>query len=161
MHAARQPRSWLAFKAAREKLRPVDALLLSIPEAWKKTFQDEFYIALLRIYGDSFDKTKNTPSWVGGWTNRFVYEPIYQGLPAELKRKRGQYSMDTGRDAKWLRLHQFLEEHAKDQLRVMIGKVTAMLQISRGRQDFAENYTAMMGGSIQLRMDDFFSDEFA
>src|ERR1039458_22511 len=33
----------LAFRSAREKLRPVDAILLSIPEKWRKTFKDEFY----------------------------------------------------------------------------------------------------------------------
>jgi len=150
----------LAFKQARERLKPVDTLLLAIPDAWKKTFQDEFYIGLLNIYGAEFDKTKNKPSWVGAWTNRFIYNPIYQGLSGELKRKRGQYGLDSGRDTNWIRLHQFLEEHAKDQLRTMIGKVTAILQISRGKQDFAENYAAMMGGVMQLRIDDLLNEDF-
>ena len=74
----------IAFRNARAKLRPVDAKLLSIPEKWKKTFKDDFYIHLLRLYGDSFDASKNKPSWVGRWTNRFIYEPIFDGLPAEL-----------------------------------------------------------------------------
>lgn len=107
----------LAFKQAREKLRPVDQLLLAIPTSWKKTFQDQFYIALLNIYGAEFDKNRNKPSWVGWWTNRFIYEPIYQGLSTELKKKRTEFVTDSGRDPDWIRLHQFLEENAKDQLK--------------------------------------------
>ena len=150
----------LAFKQARETLRPVDTLLLALPAAWKKTFQDDFYIGLLHIYGAEFDKQKNKPSWVGGWTNKFIYEPIYHGLSSELKKKRNQFVADTGRDADYLRLHQFLEENAKDQLRTTIAKVTAVLQISRSKQDFAENYTQMMGGEMQLRIEDLLKDDF-
>ncbi len=150
----------LAFKQAREKLRPIDTLLLALPAAWKKTFQDDFYIGLLNIYGAEFNKQKNKPSWVGGWTNRFIYEPIYRGLSAELKKKRNQFVTDTGRDGDYLRLHQFLEENAKDQLRTTIAKVTAVLQISRGKQDFAENYAQMMGGVMQLRIEDLLKDDF-
>jgi phage regulator Rha-like protein len=151
----------LAFKQAREKLRPVDTLLLALPTAWKKTFQDQFYIALLNIYGAEFDKERNKPSWVGSWTNRFIYNPIYQGLSNELKKKRAQYTSDSGRDPDWIRLHQFLEENAKEQLKEMIAKVTAVLQISRSKQDFAEHYAAMMGGAMQLRIEDLLKEEFS
>jgi phage regulator Rha-like protein len=150
----------LAFKSAREQLRPVDQLLLALPSTWKKTFQDQFYIALLNIYGAEFDKNKNKPSWVGSWTNRFIYEPIYQGLSDELKKKRRQYVSDTGKDPDWIRLHQFLEEHAKEKLKEMIAKVTAILQISRSKQDFAEHYAAMMGGALQLRIEDLLDEDF-
>lgn len=37
----------LAFRDARNKLRPIDGALLSIPAGWRKTFPDEFYVALL------------------------------------------------------------------------------------------------------------------
>lgn len=151
----------LAFKQAREKLRPVDTLLLAIPTSWKPMFKETFYVALLNIYGAEFNKNKNKPSWVGGWTNKFIYEPIYSGLSSELKRKRAQFVADSGRDPDWIRLHQFLEEHAKDQLRETIAKVTAILQISRTKQDFAEHYAAMMGGGFQLKIEDLLADNFA
>lgn len=124
-------------------------------------FKESFYVALLNIYGVEFDKNKNKPSWVGGWTNRFIYEPIYSGLSTELKRKRLQYVADSGRDPEWIRLHQFLEEHAKEQLRETIAKVTAILQISRTKQDFAEYYAAMMGGGLQGRIDYLLDDNFS
>jgi hypothetical protein len=150
----------LAFRAAREKLRPVDAILLSIPIKWRKTFKDEFYTALLNIYGDGFDASKNKPSWVGGWTNRFIYEPIFNGLPRELKRKRIKYCDDSGKDGEYLRLHQFLEEHAKDELRDRISKTTAVLQMSGSKHDFAENFRSVFHGLTQIKFDDLLSDEF-
>jgi hypothetical protein len=145
----------IAFRNARTKLRPVDTLLLSIPDKWKKTFKDEFYIALLKLYGDSFDASKNKPSWVGRWTNRFIYEPIFSGLPAELKAKRAQYSTDSGKDADWMRLHQFIEQNAKEELRDHMSKITGLLQVAKNRQDFIEDFVALFGGGKQEKWDEF------
>ncbi len=130
----------LAFRAARERLRPVDTILLSIPEKWRKTFRDEFYIALLNIYGESFDVSKNKPSWVGAWTNRFIYNPIFQSLSAELKTKRLAYCDNSGKDPDFIRLHQFLEENAKEDLKEHITKVVTTLQLSGSKHDFAESF---------------------
>lgn len=142
----------IAFRNAREKLRPVDSILLSIPAQWKKTFKDEFYRALLGLYGDSFDKTKNKPSWVGKWTNRFIYEPIYQGLSDELKAKRAAYVNTSGKDADWMRLHQFLELHAKDDLVSHITKITTLLQISGSKNDFIEHFLSLFHQHTQLKL---------
>lgn len=150
----------LAFRAAREKLRPVDAIMLTVPDKWRKTFKDEFYIALLNIYGDSFDIAKNKPSWVGKWTNRFIYEPIFNGLSRELKHKRAAYCDMTGKDADFMRLHRFLVEHAKDDLKEQIAKTTAVLQMSGSKLDFSENYRAVFHGLIQINFDDLLSDDF-
>lgn len=81
----------LAFRAARENLRPIDSILLTLPDKWRKQFHDEFYTALLALYGDTFDESKNKPSWVGNWTNKFIYEPLFDGLPNELKRRRFEF----------------------------------------------------------------------
>ncbi|HTX22859.1 MAG TPA: P63C domain-containing protein [Candidatus Aquilonibacter sp.] len=150
----------LAFRAAREKLRPVDTILLTIPEKWRKTFKDEFYIALLNIYGESFDASKNKPSWVGHWTNHFIYSPIYDGLSHELKSKRAAHCDLTGKDPDFIRLHQFLEEHAKDELKEQIAKTTAVLQMSGSKHDFAENYRAVFHGVSQIKFDDLLKDDF-
>lgn len=155
-----QVRLLLAFRAARERLRPVDTILLSIPEPWRKTFKDEFYTALLNIYGELFDASKNKPSWVGHWTNRFIYSPIYSGLSDELKSKRAVYCDMSGKDPDYIRLHRFLEEHAKDELKEQIAKTTALLQISGSKHDFAENYRSVFHGRTQIRFDDLLSDDF-
>lgn len=70
----------LAFRKAREQLRPVDTILLSIPEEWRKTFRDEFYVALLRIYGDSFDASKNNPSSSPDFTP--AYHQFFKANPS-------------------------------------------------------------------------------
>ena len=151
----------LAFRTAREKLRPVDAYLLSLPEKWRKTFKDDFYIALMNIYGVEYDASKNKPSWVGVWTNRFVYEPIYEGLSSELKTKRQTYCDGTGKDADYIRLHQFLEENAKEELREHITKITTLLQLSGSKYEFAEKFCSLFHGVTQLTLDDLLETEFA
>lgn len=144
----------LAFRAARERFRPVDNYLSSIPEKWRKTFKDEFYIALLRIYGVDFDASKNKPSWVGTWTNRFIYEIIFETLSSELKAKRHAYCSTSGRDPDFIKLHQFLELHRKEELRDHISKVTALLQLSGSKLDFAEHFRSLFGGETQFKMTD-------
>jgi hypothetical protein len=150
----------LAFRAAREKLRPIDTMLLSIPEPQRKTFKDEFYKALLDIYGDVFDVSKNKPSWVGRWTNHFIYTPIFAGLSNELKTRRAAYCNLSGKDPDFIRLHRFLEEHAKDELKEQIAKTTAVLQMSGSRHDFKENYRSVFHGLTQINFDELLSDEF-
>lgn len=155
-----QVRLLLAFRAAREKLRPIDGILLSIPVRQRKTFKDEFYIALLRIYGDAYDVSKNKPSWVGGWTNKFIYEPIVKNLPAELKARRAAYCDESGKDADFIRLHRFLEEHAKDELKERIAKTTTILQMSDTKYGFAENFRSIFHGITQINFDELLSDDY-
>jgi hypothetical protein len=141
----------IAFRDARNRLRPIDRVLLSIPDAWRKTFPDDFYIALLNLYGETFEKSGDTPSWVGRWTNRFIYEPLYDGLPDELKRRRKERcdSINRGTDA-WLKLHQFIELHAKKNLEKHLAKVTALLQAATSRTHFIELFSAVFYGQKQL-----------
>lgn len=150
----------LAFRAARERLRPVDTILLSIPEKWRKTFRDEFYVALLNIYGESFDVSKNKPSWVGAWTNRFIYNPIFQSLSDELKTKRLAYCDSSGKDPDFIRLHQFLEDNAKEDLKEHITKVVTTLQLSGSKLDFAEKFRSLFHGQTQINFDDLLNDDY-
>ena len=142
----------LAFRAARENLRPVDSILLSIPDKWKKAFPHEFYKELLNLYGDTFDESKNKPSWVGGWTNKFIYEPLIDGLSGELKRKRTAFSQRVGKDADYYKMHQFLEEHAKEDMKSHITKITTLLAVAHSKQDFIENFAALFHGHHQMKM---------
>jgi hypothetical protein len=60
----------------------------------------------------------------------------------------------------FIRLHRFLEEHAKDELKEQIAKTTAVLQMSGSKHDFVENYRSVFHGRTQIRFDDFLSDDF-
>lgn len=141
----------VAFRDARSKLRPVDTILLSIPERWKKTFKDDFYAALLQLYGDKFDASENKPSWVGNFTNKFIYEPIFEGLSSELKSKRSAYSTTASKDPDFIKLHQFLEANAKEDLREQITKITTLLQLAGSKMDFLESFAAIFHGQKQLK----------
>jgi len=139
----------LAFRDARNRLRPIDAALLSMPAEWKRAFPPEFYEALLRLYGAEFVGMGDTPSWVGRWTNRFIYEPLFNGLPEELKRRRKLHVGEEGSEA-WLKLHQFIEQHAKKNLEKHLTKVTALLQAATSRSHFLELFASVFYGHTQL-----------
>lgn len=141
----------IAFRDARNRLRPVDHALLSIPDVWRKTFPDDFYSALLKLYGDEFTRAENPPSWVGKWTNRFVYEPLFTGLPDELKRRRKAHTVSNGEDP-FLKLHQFIEKHAKKNLESHITRVSTLLQASTSPGQFIELFTAVFYGQQQLHL---------
>lgn len=142
----------IAFRLARERLRPVDTILLAIPDKWKKTFPDSFYIALLGLYGDTFEASTNKPSWVGWWTNKFIYEPIFDGLPLELKGRRNAYAGTSGKDPDYIKLHQFLETSAKEELRDQVTKVTTLLQLGGSKLDFLERYLSVFHGQTQGKL---------
>ena len=142
----------LAFRAARENLRPVDSVLLSIPDKWRKAFPNQFYKELLALYGDTYDESKNKPSWVGGWTNKFIYEPLIDGLSGELKRKRTDFSARIGKDSDYYKMHQFLEEHAREDMKAHITKITTLLAVAHSKQDFIENFASLFHGHHQMKM---------
>lgn len=139
----------IAFRDARNRLRPIDHALLSIPAAWRRAFEPEFYKALLAMYGAEFNESENKPQWVGAWTNKFIYRPLYERLPEELKRKRQLHAFEMGTD-EWRKLHQFIEEHAKKNLETHLVKVTTLLQSSTSVQDFYERFAATFYGQKQL-----------
>ena len=139
----------IAFRDARNKLRPIDIALLTLPAPWRKTFPDDFYSALLKLYGDEYDASQNKPQWVGAWTIKFIYHPLYEQLPEELRKRRRLYAVEMG-TSEWRKLHQFIEEHAKENLRKHIIKVTTLLESSTSRQDFYERFAAMFYGQTQL-----------
>lgn len=139
-----------SFQQARAQLRPIDAILLSLPEDWRKVFPDDFYSALLKLYGDEFKRSVGTPSWVGKWTNKYVYQPLWENLPLELKAKRKARVEDGSSDAAYLKLHQFLETHAKQALERHVLRVTVLLQAAASPENFRELHASVFHGSTQL-----------
>jgi hypothetical protein len=138
------------FQQARAALRPVDNVLLSVPEQWRQVFPNDFYEALLALYGDEFNRSEGTPSWVGGWTNKYVYGPLWDGLSAELKAKRKARVEDGEADAEFLKLHQFLEANARDALRQHVLRVTTLLQAATSPEHFRELFASVFRGQTQL-----------
>lgn len=138
-----------SFQRVRAQLRPVDSILLSIPEPWQKVFPDDFYRALLRVYGHDFNRANGTPGFVGGFTNRYVYGPLWDGLPSELKAKRIAAAEDAD-DAQLLKLHQFLEANSKQALERHILRVTTLLQSATSPEEFKESFSRVCCGESQM-----------
>lgn len=149
----------IAFRDARNRLRPIDHALLSIPAAWKRAFEPEFYKALLALYGAEFKAAENKPQWVGVWTIKFIYRPLYEKLPEELRKRRQLHAFEMGTN-EWRKLHQFIEEHAKENLKTHLIKVTTLLESATSVQDFYERFAATFYGQKQLLLgkDDVSSD---
>jgi hypothetical protein len=139
----------ISFREARKKLRPIDHALLSIPHDWRKTFPDDFYEALLRLYGEDFEQSNDRPSWVGRWTNKFIYAPLCDQLPAELKARRLSHCGQDGPDSA-LKLHQYIEKHAKKNLEKHISQVTALLRAATSSHHFRELFASVFYGRKQL-----------
>jgi hypothetical protein len=59
-----------------------------------------------------------------------------------------------------IRLHRFLEEHAKDALKEQIAKTTTLLQISGSKYQFAEHFKSVFHGQTQINFDELLSDDF-
>jgi len=55
-----------------------------VPATWRRTFKDEWFEAILGVWGLDYVKAK-TPGFIGKVINEFVYEALISGLPAELK----------------------------------------------------------------------------
>lgn len=146
-----------AFQSFRAALRPVDSILLTLPQQWRKVFSDDFYRALLKLYGHEFDRAEGTHSWVGTWTNKYIYGPLWDGLPAELKAKRKARLEDGETDAGFLKLHQFLEANAKQALERHVLRVTVLLQAAQSPDHFRELFASVFCGQTQSLMQSILS----
>ena len=69
--------------------------------------------------------------------------------------KRAKYADESGSNTDWLKLHQFIEENAKEELRDHLSKITGFLQIAKNRQDFIESFVALFGGGKQQKWSEF------
>jgi len=137
------------FAKVRRQLRPVDSVLLSLPNAWRKVFPDDFYAALLRLHGHEFDRAEGTHSWVGGFTNKYIYQPLWDGLSLELKTKRSQRIVDGDSDVVCLKLHQFLEANARAALERHVAQVTVLLKAAYSPEHFRELFASVFCGATQ------------
>lgn len=139
--AIRQHGIYCAIRAERDKT--LSLLLRDGPAEWKKTFPDTFFEAVLDLYGHQFVRSTGTPGFVGKFINRYIYEPLFTGLPAELKAKR------QGRDDSAY-LHQFLSEQAAEGLREQIAGVTTLLKGAGNTEAFQESFARVYHRRDQL-----------
>lgn len=141
-----------AFRSLRDQRTQVPYVglfLLEVPAAWNGTFPDSFFKAVCDCYGLAYVKG-STPGFVGGFINRYIYEPLLTDLSPELKAKREEYCAGAGTSEGSYRLHQFLQEHCRKQLEKHIAAVETILAISRTEVDFKEHFATRFEGRQQL-----------
>jgi len=126
--------------------RHIDAirslLLLDAPATWVKLFNDDFYIAIMQLYGHEFDKTKNKPFYCAAITRRWIYDIV---LPPELN-----FEIDTKRGEE--RKHTwFTQDNGRQTLLIQISKVEMIARMSESRADFESNCArAFLSSPLQL-----------
>jgi hypothetical protein len=102
---------------------------------WTKKFPDSFFENFKRMY--NLPNLKRTPSFIGNFINKFIYDELAPGVLEELKRVNPKN--DDGR-----RLgchHQFLtEDLGCPALEKQISTVNTLIRISDNKEDFQKNY---------------------
>lgn len=136
-----------AFRDARDRAgldSVMGMILLAAPLPWEKRFGDDFYRAMAKITGTTFDgHSKGTPAIFGQLTDRWVYAAILpKEVHAELKARRGESE----------RMHQWLTDGGRDRLDQQIRMVTLIAESSVDRKDFEARCQQAFGLPGQLHI---------
>ncbi|SOV30168.1 P63C domain protein [Pseudomonas aeruginosa] len=136
-----------AFRDARNQAgldNVMGMILLTAPAAWEKRFGDDFYRAMAKITGTTFEgHSKGTPAIFGQLTDRWVYAAILpKEVHAELKARRGESE----------RMHQWLTSGGRDRLDQQIRMVTLIAESSVDRKDFEARCQQAFGLPGQLHI---------
>lgn len=103
-------------------------------QKWVKTFPDEFFIQLDRIYEHEKTTSQKRPMYYGKFINQYIYEPIEKGyVKAELNKLN---ITDEGK--RKARFHQWLSEFGKGQLTLQIGRVMGVMEMTPNIRQFRE-----------------------
>ena len=95
-------------------------------QKWIKTFPDELFTELDRLYENEKTTSRQRPQYYGKFINQYIYEPLENGyVKAELDKK--NIKDDGKRKAKF---HQWLTKFGKEQLTKQIWKVLGAMQVS-------------------------------
>lgn len=126
----------------------LDKILLDTPAEWQKTFPDEFFKHIHRIYGHEFDRSKGTFSFIGTIITKYIYNYLLDNLTKDLKLKKKQIGTET------LKLHQFLEQNAKKELDTHIIEFVVLLRIASSsvHLDYLFDATFKIKNQLKLLM---------
>lgn len=124
-------------------------ILQNLPSNWIKTFPDSYRSQVMRLYNLPYNPNKNTPQFIGKFTNEFVYSAIDRKLPATLKSQRALVSND---DEAIDTLHQFLNSEGKDVLKEHLSTTITIMKMSNNIDDFRNKFNLMFYQTNQLEM---------
>jgi len=101
---------------------------------WVKTFPDEFYRELFRLYGWEYSQfSSRRPGYAGKITNDIVYERLAPGVLDELRAR-------TPKDSKGRRKHKYFQRLTDDvghpKLREHLASVITLMRVSPNKRRF-------------------------
>jgi phage regulator Rha-like protein len=140
--------AFFTLRDRRDKVAFIGSFLREIPEAWDGTFPESFFKAVCDCYGLDHVKDR-TPGFLGGFINRYIYEPILENLGEVLKARYDEHCDDSDADDAGCRLHRFLREHCLGALERQITIIETLLGVSRTAADFQRHFDTRSGGPQQ------------
>ena len=112
---------------------------------WLKTFPDDFFTELDRLYLNNETKPNSRPKYYGKFINKYVYSPIEDGF---VKQELDKLNItDTG--LRKARFHQWLTDFGRDQLKIQIGRVMSIMEISNSMEKFKSTIRRQKSLKIQ------------
>lgn len=113
-------------------------------KAWIKTFPDEFFSQLDKLYSKNKTTPQNRPKYYGRFINQYIYNPIENGYVKKALDKRN-IADDGKRKA---RFHQWLTAFGKDQLLIQLGRVMGVMEGCNRIESFRRKIERMKTLSI-------------
>ena len=114
-----------------EQVRKI--LLLDAPQDWVKLYPNEYYQALMQLYGKQFTSNNHTPPYCGQITKRWIYDVV---LPPELNNEIDAQRKDELK-------HQWFKDKGREILLKQILDVTGIARQSRDRKEFEARCASM------------------
>jgi hypothetical protein len=99
---------------------------------WLKEYPDDIFFQLDRLYGNEKMPAGQRPLYYGKFINTYIYEPLENGKINEELQKR--YKGDGKKHKK----HTWFTDEGKQQLRLQIGRVLGLMEISPNLRWFKE-----------------------
>ncbi len=93
-------------------------------QKWLKTFPDDFFVELDRLYGNGKTTSQKRPQYYGRFINKYIYDPIENGY---VKNKLNELNIaDDGK--RKARFHQWLTDDGRTVLIHQIGRVQGLME---------------------------------
>lgn len=112
-----------------------EAFIAKELQPWVKTFPDDYYKELFRLYGLEYPPKNGKvarPQFFGNVTNKVIYKKLAPEILPELKKQAQKYSKGT-------KLHQGLTpDKGHPDLLKLVSSVTTIMKLSANKEEFFE-----------------------
>lgn len=134
----------------------LEAFVAKELQPWLKTFPDDYYREIFRLYGLKYPPEGNR-SWRPGFIGKLTNDVVYARLAPELLPALKKEATKAKRKAK---LHQWLtEDLGHPKLREHLSSVVTMLKLSKTPEDFKEKMDLIHPRLGQTYLMDFGSED--